>query len=353
MTDRDALLEMVRAADPDPRPIAWSASPQADALLGRILSSGGTAPSVLRPNRSSRRARRMVVLVATLLVAGGIGAAADGLFGSPAPEAVRRDLSGVDQGMPEDLRLNPDVERAQLAASAADADLYYATLSDGGYCFEIVTDAEGARGAVCTPAATARANDIEITIPFTDPITVHSPIVVGGRVNVEATSLEAGFADGTTEPIALGADGFYLYDVPRAELASAHLDGFSLTALDPTGASVASATAPPSDLGDPLKADRQMPIFVSTISTHEDFTKVLGVEGSVNVEGATRLELRYPDGSTARIPLRADGSYSFDLPPSRVDDLASEFGTLTAYDAQGHELASAPVASVAAWHAAG
>jgi hypothetical protein len=99
--------------------------------------------------------------------------------------------------------------------------------------------------------------------------------------------------------------------------------------------------------------DRQMPIFVSTISTHEDFTKVLGIEGSVNLDGARRLELRYPDGTTVRIPIRSDGTYHYDLPVGRVDDLASTPGELIAYDVHGDVLARTPVASVAYWHAGG
>ena len=351
----EALLEMVRAVDPvdAQRAAGWSTSPEADALLERVLSSAEPERLTHMPARSHRSALRILAVAASVVLAAALGAAARELLGSPAPESVRKDLSGVDQGMPEDLRLNPDVAGAELAARVPGADLYYATLSDGGYCFEIVTTAEGPRGAVCTTAADARSNDIEVTIPFTDPVTARSPIVAGGRVNVVATSLEARFKNGSTDPIAFGLDGFYLYEVPKQQLDSAHHDGFDLVASDATGASVASASAPPTDFTDPRDADRMMPIFVSTISMHEDFTKVLGIEGSVNIDGATRLELRYPDGSAVRIPLGANGSYAYDLPPSRVDDLASAFGALTAYDARGDELASTPVASVAAWHTAG
>ena len=89
------------------------------------------------------------------------------------------------------------------------------------------------------------------------------------------------------------------------------------------------------------------------ISTHEDFTKVLGIEGSVNIDGARRLELRYPDGTTVRIPIRSDGTYHYNLSVGRVDDLASTPGELIAYDVHGDALARTPVASVAYWHAGG
>jgi hypothetical protein len=297
------------------------------------------------------RALRVVAIAAALVLAATLGAVAGQLVGSPAPESVKQDLAGVDQGMPVDLRLNPDVESAVLAAYSENAQLYYAALADGGYCFEIVTATDGARGAVCTQAADAHSQAIEITMPFTDPVTPRSPIEVGGRVNVAATSLQARFADGRTAPIPLGADGFYVYEVPRQQVQTAHIDGFDLIAYDAAGATIASATAPPTDFSDPADMDRSMPIFVSTISTHEDFTKVLGIEGSVNVDGARRLELQYPDGAVVRIPIRSDGTYHYDLPTGRVDDFVTVPGELIAYDEHGDELARAPVASVAYWHA--
>ncbi len=357
MTDRSTMasLELVRDTDPleGSSTAGWSISPEADAILRRILDSVEPVDAAPRQHRVRPRALRVLAIAAALVLAAALGAVAGDLVGSPAPASVKHDLAGVDQGMPQDLRLNPDVESAVLAAYSGNARLYYAALSDGGYCFEIVTATDGARGAVCTRAADARAQAIEITMPFTDPVTPRSPIEVGGRVNVAATSLGARFADGQTSPIQLGTNGFYVYEVPRAQVKSAHIDGFDLIAYDAAGASLASATAPPTDFSDPGAMDRAMPIFLSTISTHEDFTKVLGIEGSVNVDGARRLELRYPDGTTVRIPIRSDGTYHYDLPVDRVDDLASIPGELFAYDADGNEIARAPVASVAYWHAGG
>jgi hypothetical protein len=76
---------------------------------------------------------------------------------------------------------------------------------------------------------------------------------------------------------------------------------------------------------------------------------VLGVEGSVNVAGAATLELRYPDGYTAEIPMTAGGRYRYDLPVQRRDDLFDVPGQLIARDARGRELATAPIAAVAYW----
>ena len=172
-------------------------------------------------------------------------------------------------------------------------------------------------------------------------------------MNVAASTLEARFADGAADPIAMGTDGFFLFVVPADELAGAHASGFELQALDSTANVSGSSSVPPSDTGSPRATDRLMPIFVSTISTHGDFTKVLGVEGRVNVEGATRLELRYPDTTTVRIPIDEQGRYHYLLPAGRQDDLGERPGTLTAFDANGDQVATAPVASVAYWHGHG
>ncbi|MEP6758167.1 MAG: hypothetical protein ABJB55_03130 [Actinomycetota bacterium] len=353
MTDRTReLMTMVRDADPaSPQDRTnWATSTQAEAVLRMILAS---EVSVVDHEPKEYRTMRVVLVAVAIVLAAAAGAAAGEILGTPAPATVQQDFTNVDVGMPADLRLNPDVRDARLAAVTEGAALYFATLSDGGYCLEIVTDADGARGAVCTPGAAVGSLSIEITAPFTDPITATSPIVVGGRVNVAASSLEARFADGVTGAIPLGAESFYVFSVPNDELAGAHTNGLELIARDATGAVTGSSRVPPSETRRPEATDRLMPIFVSTISTHEDFTKVLGVEGRVNVGHAVRLELRYPDATTVRIAIDGQGRYRYLLPSGRQDDLAELPGTLTAYDAEGQQVATAPVASVAYWHGLG
>jgi hypothetical protein len=295
--------------------------------------------------------RRPVILAVALLVTGAGVATASGLLGGPAPSQVKKDLAGVDQGMPADLRYNPDVENARLVAQADGARLYYASLADGGYCSEIVTPTSGPAGAICVPDGSADQEPlIHVTVPFDDPLTTSSPFVVGGRVNVSgATSLRAVFGDGTTQPIPLGDDGFFVFAVATGQLTEAHLRGVTLVAADGAGTEIASVDVPPTDFSDPEQQDAKQPIFVSTISTESDLTKVLGVEGSVNIQGAVSLELRYPDGTTVAIPLAADGSYRYDIPERRTGELFDEPGWMIARDASGNELARAPVAAVASW----
>jgi hypothetical protein len=254
--------------------------------------------------------------------------------------------------MPADLRLDPDVVNARLVARADGAELYAADLAAGGSCAEIVTPNGRAAGAVCDTAGALAGDSIGVTVPFVDPVTIGSPFVVGGRVNASgATSLDAVFSDGTRRPVPLGDAGFYVFAVAPDHLADAHRWGLSLVATDATGAVVATAEVPPTDFRDPEALDARQPIFVSTISTRTDLTKVLGIEGSVHVAGTTTLELRYPDGTAVRIPLGHGGAYDYTLPAAHRDDLFERPGQLVAIDADGDQLATTPVAAVAYWHA--
>jgi hypothetical protein len=95
------------------------------------------------------------------------------------------------------------------------------------------------------------------------------------------------------------------------------------------------------------KLDKLQPVFVSTISSGDDLTLVLGVEGSVNAAGATSLELVYPDGTSADVALAPDGSYRLLIPFDRQSDFASSWGKLVARDASGQIVASVSFSSVA------
>lgn len=352
--DRDSVILWIRDSDPIRKRLqsGWSSSPEADAVLRQILSGRSVQGGIVLPS-ARRRAGRTAVLALAILLGGAGVAGATRLLGGPAPDQVRRDIGSLDQGMPPDLRYNPDVANAQLVAQADGARLYFATLKDGGYCSEIVTTDSGPRGAVCTTSSLA-SEPIQVSVPFVDPLTKHSPLVVGGRVNVAVpASLDAVFSDGERQSVPLGMKGFFLFAVATEHLVVAHEEGFSLIAYDSNHAPIASTEVPGTDFSEPESQDRRQPIFVSTISTEDDFTKVLGVEGSVNVERAVSLELRYPDGTTVSIPLTTDGRYHYILPRDRVGDLYPTPGWLIARDASGAEVARAPVGAVAAWRASG
>ena len=301
--------------------------------------------------RLARRRRRKPIVAATsavclALAAAGLGTAA--LLGWPAPPHVKQEIAAVDQGLPADLRLNPDVEHAQSVAATEHATLYSASLRKGGSCSEIVTAGERGRGATCTTGAQAGARPLDVTMPFDEQAGPDAPIVVGGRVNAEAgASLQVHYVDGSSDPVPLGDDRYFLFEIPALARASVHASGLRLVAYDESGAIVARATVP-ADWDDAAVPDDQAPLYVSTRSDESDFTKVYGLEGHVGAPGATRLELVYGDGTRAAIPIQPHGSYDYAVPAGRIDEFM-EPRTLVALDEQGREVASATVAAVAYW----
>ena len=72
----------------------------------------------LENRRANRRKLRTAAIagVAALVVTGAaLGTAT--LLGWPAPEHVKKEIAAVDRGLPEDLRLNPDVEHGHVVES--------------------------------------------------------------------------------------------------------------------------------------------------------------------------------------------------------------------------------------------
>jgi hypothetical protein len=327
---------------------AWINSPACRQTLDSILEERAEATPVVAPGRGPGRAPALVAIAVAvvLMVAGGIAGAAV-LLGRPAPEQVKKDIRAVDTGLPNEIRLNPDVTNARSVASSESSTLYLADLKDGGHCTEIV-DGRGTGASVCTTGQQVGSLPIDITVPFVSGSA--STLTVGGRVNAEtATDLAIRYADGSEDPIPFGEDHYFLFDVPASKLDLARSAGFELIARDATGAQVAKGVVPPDFDSEP--GEETAPIYVSTISTGDDFTKVLGIEGIVNAKGAVSLELRYPDGTVVRVPIANDGSYRLDLPADRQDDLYPNPGTLIARDSHGNEVARTVVAAVAYWRA--
>jgi len=343
--------DLVRLADPltieEAR--AWQASPAANAI--RAATPGVSEPNdpgrsrVFRPGRI----RVLALAGAILLVIGAAAGTAAILLGEPAPPAVKKDIAGVDLGFPADLRLNPDVANARSVAATGTSTLYFAELKDGGYCTELVTSGVP-RGAICHTAQELASLPLEVTIPFTNPVTGTSPVTIGGRVNsAGASSLEIRYGDGSSDSIVLEGDGFFVFEVPAVHLAIVHGSDFQLVAIARDGTEVAIADVPAIGEEPEGPIEDPAPITVDTISDASDFTKVLGVRGNVNAEGAVSLEFQYPDGTIVSVPIQEGGRYDFDIPAEREGDLFEAPGTLVARDAAGQELASAPVASVAFW----
>lgn len=345
MTTTDEILETVRSADPivDIDVRHWSSSADAQRVLDSIVGSSDVSAL-----RSSRR-HRALWIGASAVVAGAFatGVAASGMLGEPAPEPIRADLAAIDHGLPEDLRANPDVENAMAVASTSGGVLYAADVKDGGYCYELATDGDRPRGAVCVTASRVGDRAIEITAPI--PSNNTAPLLVAGRINDDRVErIVARYPNGTAVDVELGLAGYWLFEVPEGARDVALTDGLEIVGVGGDGQELATLAVPPLRDEDPDGSlDRNQPISKTTISSDEDLTLVLGVEGSVNVSGATTLELQYPDGTTTPIALDADRSFRFLLPPERHSDFANAWGQLVARDAGGSIVATDSMSSVA------
>ena len=186
-------------------------------------------------------------------------------------------------------------------ASTASGVLYAADLKAGGYCIEIATEGDTPRGAACVTAAQLGDRAIEVTAPI--------PSGPSGRIaRRRAYQRLAGGASrrplfGRNEQRRrAGTGGYWLVEVPDSVRSVALTDGVEVAGVDADGLDVSTLAVPPLRDEDPdgTALDNAQPVFVSTISTGDDLTLVLGVEGSVNAAGATTLELDYPDGTIRR-----------------------------------------------------
>jgi hypothetical protein len=347
MSTMDSVLERVRRVDPirevDLR--QWGASAEARRVFDLVVGSSLADPP--RRHRARWLAGGAVVVTGALATA----AAASGVLGGPAPDPIRAHLAALDDGLPQDLRVNPDVEHAMAVASTESGVLYAADLKDGGYCIEIATERDRPRGAACVSAAHLGDRAIEVTAPI--PSGPEAALLVGGRINDERVErVVVRYPNGTSEDVVLGLARYWLVEVPESARAVALTDGAQIIGIDADGLDMSTLALPPLNDDDPdgTALDSAQPVFVSTISTGDDLTLVLGVEGSVNAAGAATLELAYPDGTTAEIALAPQGSYQFMMPSDRQDDFASSSGKLIARDASGQIVASVSFTSVANSH---
>jgi hypothetical protein len=301
-----------------------------------------------RRRRRAKRTTATIVLLAGLATSAALGAGA--LF-SPAPDSIKRSLLAIDAGMPADLRLNPDVEHAHAVAAAGDSIVYFAALAEGGYCAELAVGGRG-RGAVCSTARQTDTTPLSVTIPFDDPVTDHSPVVVSGHVSLrDAKSVELVYPDGAREEVAVSAERFYVANVPDAHLKAVHRGGLMLVARDRDGKPLAEAVVPMDAITPPTEAERPNdPLEVETVTDEGDLSRLLAIDGRTRVSGAVRARLTYPDGSRAETPI-SGGSFRFDIPPRKRGAMARIPGEVDVLDAAGKVVASRPVAAVSYWHA--
>jgi hypothetical protein len=344
MNDMDSVLERVRRVDPirDIDLRQWSTSPEARRVFDVVVGSS----FVDRPRR--HRGRWLVGGAVVVTGALATAVAAAGILGGPAPDSIRAHLAALDEGLPQDLRVNPDVEHAMAVASTESGVLYAADLKDGGFCIEVATAGDTPRGAACVTALQLGDRAIEVTAPI--PSGPDAALLVGGRINDQQVErVVVRYPNGRSDDVVLGLAKYWLVEIPESVRAVALTDGVQIAGVGADGRDVSTLAVPPLRDEDPdgTAFDRAQPVFVSTISTGEDLTLVLGVEGSVTVAEATSLALEYPDGSTVEIALAPDASYRFMIPTDRQDDFASSSGKLIAHDASGQIVAEVSFSSVA------
>ena len=324
-------------------------APNLEAILDDLMPAARRL--ALHRRARARRLRIAATTVAALLLACSAAFAGFTIVGSPAPPAVKEDIRDIDRGMPRDLRLNPDVDHAQAVAASNDSVVYFAALKDGGYCAELVTRSGGPRGAVCATRREVDRSPIGVTIPFSEPFTDTSPVTVSGYVSARAaTSIELVYPDGGFDSFPVGKRRFYVADVPAAHLPAVHRHGLLLIARDAHGKPLAQAVVPTDAISPPPESQRPHdPIELDTLSTETDFSAVLRVRGDLYIAGVDHVTLRYPDGTSLRLPLRGR-HFDYTVPAARRHQLMSP-GTVTAWSATGRVLAERPVAAVAYWHA--
>jgi hypothetical protein len=297
-----------------------------------------------RRARAARHRRRSIGIAVSAIVIGvGGTAAAARLLGEPAPPAVRESIAGIDEGMPADLRLNPDATHARSVAVDGSAVLYAADLPDGGICTEIAL-AGKPMGAVCR-AASATAVPIDATIPGT-PEDTAAAVVVAGRIAAPADAAQLVTSDGREIALSIQPGGFFIVSLSEADSDSARR-GLHISSSR-GGRAVASL-----DLTDAFTPEngRLDPIAVEMVSGPGDLTVVQKISGSVQVQGAVTVRLVYPDGTHVDTPIGADGAYEIVVPADRRTAFARTPGRLVALDSRGEELASRTVAAVSYWHA--
>ncbi len=300
------------------------------------------APRVPGRSRSPRRRRAVVAgVIAGAFGAGGVVLARSTL-GDPAPPPIQRSISAIDEGMPADLRFNPDVRDARSVARDGDAVLYAADLADGGVCTELAVGGKPG-GATCRPARSA-AMPIEASIPDTSE-NAGAPVVVGGRVNVDADQVTVVVAGDLRIPATLSPGGYFVATLDAAESAAARQQ----IAIRATSGPTVVATLDLSAAFDSANPSAHEAISLEMVTGAGDLSTVASINGSVDIPGATAVQLVFPDGtSTEPVALMA-GRYEVVLPADRQGDLAAHPGRLVVVDATGHQLANRSVAAVSWW----
>jgi hypothetical protein len=316
----------------------------------RATLRDGMARFIAEQHARRRRRRTLAIVCGALACLSGLALAASTFVGSPAPTSVRDDIAAVDAGMPDALRLDPDVRNARSVASTGASTLWLADLAGGGRCVELTTTYyRDVRAPGCTTGAELEPSAITATLPNDDHAGPSAPVVIAGHVEpASAASLSLLVSGGRTIPVPFGARHFYVIDLTGADAADIRAHGAALRAEDAAGKEVARVTVPADwDAGAADEA-QQATIDITTRSDSGDFTKVLGIDGVLRDPRPASLELVYDAAHTVEITLSPDGAFHYDVPQDRQGDFMTP-RHLLGRDAQGRVVVDRSVAAVAFW----
>ena len=316
----------------------------------RMALRDGVGRLIAERQRRRRRSRTLAVALAALLTLSGLALAATTFVGSPAPASVQSDIAAVDAGMPDSLRLNPDVRNARSVATTGASTLWLADLADGGRCVELTTTYyPSLRAPGCTTGTALDVTPITATLPNDDRVGPASPVVIAGHVQpASAASLSLELSDGRTIPVPFGAQHFYVIDLTGGAAADVRSSGVSLVAADAAGTEVARTTVPADWDASAQDVENETTVDVTTRSDSSDFTKVLGIDGVLRDPVPASLQLVYDDSHTADIALEPDGSFHYDVPSDRQGDFMTP-RRLVGRDTQGRVVVDQSIAAVAFW----
>ena len=314
----------------------------------RAALRDGVARRIAQRTRRRRKTRMSALVGIALAMLSGLAVAATTFVSSPAPTAVQSDIAGVDAGMPDGLRLNPDVENARSVASTGASTLWLADLSGGGRCLELTTTYDpDVRAPGCMTGTALDLSPITATLPNGNQSDPAAPVVIAGHVEpVSATSLSLVLSDNRRVPVPFGAERFYVIDLTGANAADVRAHGVSLVADDAAGKELARVTVPADWDASATEVEKQTTVDVTTRSDSKDFTKVLGIDGITRDPIPASLELVYDGNHIVSITLAPDGSFHYDVPNDRQGDFMMP-RHLVGRDARGRVVIDQPVEAVA------
>lgn len=316
----------------------------------RVTLRDGMERLILERGRRRRKLRMLSLTCLGLLSLSGLAFAATKFVGSPAPPSVQNDIAAVDAGMPDALRLNPDVRNATSVATTGASTLWIAELTGGGRCLELTTTYyPTVRAPGCTTGTAVDRSPISITLPNDDHVGRSAPVVIAGHVEpANASSLSLMLSDRRAVPVPFGAERFYVIDLTGTDAADIRAHGVTLIARDAAGSEVARETVPSDWDASAAEVERLTTVDVTTRSDSSDFTKVLGIEGMLRDPRPATLQLVYSDGATADVTLAPDGSFHYNVPLRRRGDFMTP-QHLVGHDADGRVVLDRAVAAVAYW----